>query len=148
MKAARLVFAVVALALGCNETGTAGTGGTGGGGGIAGGGGVAGGGDLCAETDCDDGNECTTNTCEPSDGTCINDPVPDGTPCDFAGAPGVCSGGVCSPVSAQVFVVETIGGGVASSADHRISVSIGGPVGGGTASSANYQIELGMPTSP
>lgn len=39
---------------------------------------------------CDDGNECTTDTCDPLLG-CQSTPLPDGTPCSL----GSCMGGVC-----------------------------------------------------
>jgi hypothetical protein len=41
--------------------------------------------------DCDDGEECTTDTCDA--GVCGNEPVADGTPC---GLGGTCEGGVCA----------------------------------------------------
>jgi hypothetical protein len=50
---------------------------------------------LCAGVDCDDGNQCTVDTCNPSDGTCSNDTVANGTSCDFGGLPGVCTAGTC-----------------------------------------------------
>jgi len=51
---------------------------------------------LCEDVDCDDSNECTDNDCNLVSGTCINDPVEDGTECD-AGA-GACENGVCAAV--------------------------------------------------
>jgi hypothetical protein len=46
---------------------------------------------TCASaTECDDANECTTDTCDVN-GTCGNAAVTDGTPCTG----GVCTGGVC-----------------------------------------------------
>jgi hypothetical protein len=32
---------------------------------------------LCGGVDCDDRNECTTDRCDPTDGDCTNEPVPD-----------------------------------------------------------------------
>jgi hypothetical protein len=32
--------------------------------------------------DCDDGNPCTQDSCDPATGTCVHTPVPDGTPCN------------------------------------------------------------------
>ena len=49
--------------------------------------------DLCDDVDCDDGNECTDNECNPVNGTCINESVEDGTECD-SGA-GSCWNGEC-----------------------------------------------------
>ena len=48
---------------------------------------------LCDDVDCDDGNECTVDACDPSSGECSNEPVDDGTACD-QGA-GMCSAGQC-----------------------------------------------------
>jgi hypothetical protein len=52
--------------------------------------------DLCEEADCDDGNECTDDLCDPADGSCNNEAVDDGTACDDGA--GACSSGVCVPV--------------------------------------------------
>jgi hypothetical protein len=53
---------------------------------------------VCATksyTDCDDGNPCTKNLCEPDTG-CANPPFEDGTPCGYEdGAVRTCAGGVC-----------------------------------------------------
>jgi hypothetical protein len=47
-------------------------------------------------SDCDDGNECTADTCDPVPEVCIHDPVAIGTSCDFASVgDGVCNAGVC-----------------------------------------------------
>ena len=46
-------------------------------------------------SDCDDGNPCTKNLCEPDTG-CANPAFEDGTPCGYAdGAVRTCAGGVC-----------------------------------------------------
>ena len=37
--------------------------------------------DLCATVDCDDGNTCTADTCDPSTGACSHDPEPLGLSC-------------------------------------------------------------------
>ena len=50
---------------------------------------------LCDNIDCDDGNECTGEACQPDSGTCDTTNVTDGTACDFGGLPGLCSTGVC-----------------------------------------------------
>ncbi|MDH3727537.1 MAG: hypothetical protein OER77_08410 [Myxococcales bacterium] len=68
--------------------GAGGTSGTGGAGGV-------GGSVLCADVDCGDQNECTTDTCDPVDGECVYTLVTDGTTCDFGGLPGVCGVGAC-----------------------------------------------------
>lgn len=49
--------------------------------------------DLCAGVDCDDGNECTRDACNPLDGLCSNDPAQDGVACD--GCSSTCQAGVC-----------------------------------------------------
>ena len=49
---------------------------------------------LCeSASDCDDGNECTADACNPAHGLCDDTPVQDGSPC--AGGTGMCRGGVC-----------------------------------------------------
>jgi hypothetical protein len=46
-------------------------------------------------SDCDDGNPCTKNLCEPDTG-CANPPFEDGAPCGYEdGAVRTCAGGVC-----------------------------------------------------
>lgn len=122
-KTALVLFALAVVAIGCGETvsgsggtggmagsggsagsgGTAGAGGTGGGagsGGSAGTGGTggqggAGGVDLCSDVSCDDGNECTVDTCDPASGACSNPNTQSGAPCDARGYPGACSAGQC-----------------------------------------------------
>ena len=59
--------------------------------------------DLCAAVDCDDGNECTGDRCNPLDGLCTNDPAPDGIACDNCNS--TCQAGVCdagTPYTASV----------------------------------------------
>ena len=51
----------------------------------------------CSAPDvCDDGSDCTADSCDESSGVpvCVNTPVPDGTPCD-SGA-GSCEAGICA----------------------------------------------------
>jgi hypothetical protein len=72
------VAILVALPLaGCNDGGS--SGGTGGSGGMAGSGGTGGAGgtrvDTCAGVTCDDGDACTADSCDPSDGSCVHDPT-------------------------------------------------------------------------
>ncbi|MEM7135837.1 MAG: hypothetical protein AAF500_04615 [Myxococcota bacterium] len=50
---------------------------------------------ACDLLDCDDGDDCTTDTCDPVLGSCSNVTAPDSTPCDFGGLPGLCVAGVC-----------------------------------------------------
>jgi hypothetical protein len=45
--------------------------------------------------DCDDGNPCTTDGCQPASGLCSAQPLPDGSPC---GSYRACLAGVCSCV--------------------------------------------------
>ena len=49
----------------------------------------------CSAIDCDDGNECTTDSCDPAVEECVHTPVEDGVACDFGGFPGVCIAGLC-----------------------------------------------------
>ena len=93
LKRASLALALCGALAGCGDTGTEDKG-TGGVGGSAGMGGV-GVGPLCSGVDCDDGSECTTDTCDPMDGLCDYVNVADGTSCDFDGLPGVCGEGSC-----------------------------------------------------
>ena len=103
------VLCVCALGLmplvGCSETtGTGGAAGDGGAGGVGGDGGSAGMGGIggtggmfeCqAPDECDDAQECTTDTC--IDGVCEHAAVADDTPCDegIECTVGVCASGVC-----------------------------------------------------
>ena len=48
---------------------------------------------LCAGVDCDDGNVCTSDSCDPQTGLCINDPIAGS--CNFGGLPGACVDGTC-----------------------------------------------------
>jgi len=100
------VLALALTAYGCDTAnggdvgpgGSGGSAGSGGEGGMGGDGGVGGAGgmpDLCMDVDCDDGNECTEDLCDPADGTCDNPAETDGTMCDFEGVGGICMSGVC-----------------------------------------------------
>jgi len=51
--------------------------------------------DPCEGVDCNDENDCTSDTCNPLYGSCPNTPLPNGAPCDFGGAPGVCQEATC-----------------------------------------------------
>jgi uncharacterized repeat protein (TIGR01451 family) len=76
--------------------------------------------EIClTDADCDDGNPCTADTCNPSTGRCQSTPLPDGTSCDdhnacttgsacvsgSCGTPVVCNDGnacttdVCNPAT-------------------------------------------------
>jgi len=50
---------------------------------------------LCAGVDCSDGQECTTDICDPADGSCSNPNEVDGAACDFGGLLSMCTAGVC-----------------------------------------------------
>jgi hypothetical protein len=72
-------------------------------------------GDECSlDRDCDDGNECTNDVCKVRDLAaasypdyscadqtheryCAHSEVDDGSPCDAAGEPGMCTSGECQP---------------------------------------------------
>jgi len=58
--------------------------------------GCNGGTDLCEGVFCDDQNACTEDQCDGGTGRCVYRPVSDGTECDFAGLPGVCTEGFCT----------------------------------------------------
>jgi hypothetical protein len=45
--------------------------------------------------DCNDGNDCTADLCDPSSKTCSHGPAVDGTKCNFGGLAGVCASGEC-----------------------------------------------------
>lgn len=49
----------------------------------------------CVDLDCDDGNPCTANSCDPESVTCESAPVSDGAVCDLVGQPGMCRAGSC-----------------------------------------------------
>lgn len=73
---------------------TPGTFGADGGMGGMGGGGTGGAGPVtCDDLDCDDGNECTEDSCE--DAACVHATVDDGTLCTIEGVAGVCKAGAC-----------------------------------------------------
>ncbi|MDH3201045.1 MAG: hypothetical protein OEM15_09150 [Myxococcales bacterium] len=52
--------------------------------------------DCIENIDCDDGNECTVNSCV--DGMCVTQPEEDGVTCDAAATPGSCQSGICTPL--------------------------------------------------
>ncbi|MBK8913180.1 MAG: hypothetical protein IPM64_01030 [Phycisphaerales bacterium] len=107
---------------------------------------------------CDDGNPCTTDTCNPATGLCVFTPVPDGTPCNdgnactgpdrciggnCTGAPIVCDDGnpctddSCNPATGCVFVYACQacclpGGGCADVRPADCLVMGGTPQGAGT----------------
>jgi len=69
--------------------------------------GETGGIDLCEGVVCDDGNECTLDSCIPADGTCDNGAVPDGTAC----SDGACLDRTCTvltTMSGTVTVQESL----------------------------------------
>jgi cysteine-rich repeat protein len=51
--------------------------------------------DPCEGVVCDDGNECTAESCDPQTGTCQFDVAPDGIACDSCNS--TCQAGVCDP---------------------------------------------------
>lgn len=74
-------------------------------------------------TDCDDGNECTTDACDAVLEMCTHTPVADGLACDADGLPGTCAAGVCQeecPSLTKVTVVPlqaNVGDEIAVSAE-------------------------------
>ncbi|TFH32066.1 MAG: fibronectin type III domain-containing protein [Myxococcales bacterium] len=75
------------------SSGDGGGSGAGGGGGVAGLGGSGGNGQRCEADTCDDSNECTSDVCDPTSGSCSNPYVPRGTVCD--GGAGTCQDAEC-----------------------------------------------------
>ena len=51
--------------------------------------------DSCEGVECDDGNECTEDVCDPANGTCGNTPADDGAICEA----GACQSGDCQPIT-------------------------------------------------
>ena len=51
--------------------------------------------DLCEDVVCDDGNDCTEDTCDPFDGTCAFRPLPEHSDCMVQGEAGRCVAGAC-----------------------------------------------------
>lgn len=69
-------------------------------------------GDPCAGVECDDGNECTENACNPASGACDYVPLADGAFCEA----GACQSGQCLPISSvfpcsQQGILEAIAAG-------------------------------------
>ena len=52
--------------------------------------------DLCSPApDCDDGDPCTEDYCNPDDGSCVNSPA-SGPACEVDGQDGICNRGTCT----------------------------------------------------
>ena len=72
---------------------------------------------ACTGVDCDDGNPCTDDSCDPMDGMCHYEDAPEEDPCDLDGRDGVCRLGTCTePTDAslvEIHVVIRDGQGVA-----------------------------------
>jgi len=49
----------------------------------------------CDGMTCDDGNDCTTDECNPVNGECVAVAVQDDQSCDFGGSAGLCKSGEC-----------------------------------------------------
>lgn len=49
----------------------------------------------CEGVTCDDGNDCTIDECDPTDGECFAVAVQDDQTCDFEGSAGLCKSGEC-----------------------------------------------------
>jgi hypothetical protein len=50
--------------------------------------------------DCDDGNDCTEDVCDPANASCTNPKRADGAACMVDGLPGQCVDGVCKGLCA------------------------------------------------
>lgn len=56
----------------------------------------------CADDlDCDDGNACTEDSCDPDTAACENPVLADATTCEVDGGPGVCEAGLCAAATCQ-----------------------------------------------
>ena len=53
--------------------------------------------DLCEGVVCNDGNECTADSCDPASGLCVFDNAPDGIACDSCNS--TCQAGMCDPLA-------------------------------------------------
>ena len=55
-------------------------------------------------SNCNDGDDCTADVCDPANGSCSNPVEVDGMTCDFGGLPGMCASGTCeeAPLCAGV----------------------------------------------
>ncbi|MFZ1866507.1 MAG: hypothetical protein WAU39_19970, partial [Polyangiales bacterium] len=109
--------------------------------------------DNCTGVTCDDGNECTADSCDNSTnpGTCSNTGVPDGTACN--GGFGICFGGFCgifeSPPVASVAIDMCCNNNASpqqSIIPIRLDVDLGVVVPGGTFT-AQFGGELIFPES-
>jgi hypothetical protein len=49
----------------------------------------------CNGADCNDGNYCTADSCDPTAGACVHAPAAEGFPCSTGGFPGTCVSGSC-----------------------------------------------------
>ncbi len=68
-------------------------------------------GGLCEGVDCDDGKECTDDICNSVDGTCDNEPLPDGTPCSKGGCEHLVCTSVFSCTEDGILTAIATGGG-------------------------------------
>jgi len=68
-------------------------------------------GGLCEGVDCDDGKECTDDICNSVDGTCDNEPLPDGTPCSEGGCEDLVCTSVFSCTEDGILTAIATGGG-------------------------------------
>jgi hypothetical protein len=73
--------------------------------------------------DCDDGNECTTDVCHLPGRYCTNDPLANGTSCEFGGVDGVCDAGACRERSWGTPVLIGTGGSAQVAVDPSGSVT-------------------------
>jgi len=75
-------------------------------------------GGMCEGVDCDDGLECTDDFCNPADGSCENDPLPDGTPCSGGGCEDlVCTSTFSCTEDGLLTAIKTGGGPYAFACD-------------------------------
>jgi hypothetical protein len=100
--------------------------------------GETGGTDLCEGVVCDDGNECTLDSCIPADGTCDNGAVPDGTAC----SDGACLDAVCTALVTVSGTVTLDENGSGSPAEGATVSWLGTSLSTTTDASGRFSLEL------
>ncbi|MBL9024253.1 MAG: FG-GAP repeat protein [Myxococcales bacterium] len=80
--------------------------------------------------DCDDLNTCTTDDCDSASG-CTHGNVPNGTPCESADGPGLCTNGACEVGTGAGGAGGNGGAGGSSSGDGGSGAAAGGGGGSG-----------------
>jgi len=61
---------------------------------------------TCDDVDCDDGNPCTADSCDPIRVVCASAPLADATACDLDGGPATCEAGACRALTCEDLVCD------------------------------------------